>query len=471
MWSRGPWKSSTSTTGPAPSANRLTHAWRLALLVSLATPIASSGHDIPDSRVDRAIQVDLQPGRIEVRYTLSLSEWTLYQDLKALDAIDRAPTESIVDHYAAVVAPLNAAGLIGRVNETPLEWTIGPIEVRRDDHLLLTFEFDAPIDPAGSLVLTDSNYASAYGTSRLALRTDPRIVVDGYSGPASVDEIPERPIWDLDIDEETASKHLEIAYRGPGDRDRTPAVPEPGKAARIAVADPVQASDSGRSGNGSLGRLLLDANGDRTILLCLAAVFAGMVHALQPGHGKTLIVSGALADRGSLLRLSSFAVALVVTHFALALALGGLILWLAPDDLGGLDTLLKRGAGLLIGGYGAYRVGTALNPTPATGARSERRPESIAGAVLLGGAIGAIPCWETVVLLLLASVSGQLQTGILLVAAFGIGSAAVLLGLSALVGTVRRLEFLERSTRRAGRIVQGSGGLLLGSIGALLLLG
>ena len=471
MWSRGPWKNSTSTTGPAPSADRRALPARLAFVLLLAVPLPTRGHDIPDSRVDRAIQVDLEPGRLRVRYTVSLSEWTLYQDLKALDAIDRPSGESIVDHYAAVVAPLNAAGLIGRADETPLEWTIGPIDVRRDDHFLLTFEFSAAIGPSGALVLTDSNYASAYGTSRLALRADSRIVVEGYSGLAAVDEIPERPIWDLDFDEEAASKHLEIAYRTRVDPGPARPVADPVDRAITAVADPFPASDSNKLRNGSLDRLLLERDGQRTIVLFLAAVFAGMLHAIQPGHGKTLIASGALADRGSMLRCSSFAGALILTHFAVAMALGGLIVWLAPDDLGGLDAIFKRGAGLLIGGYGAYRLGAALNPTPLAGDRTERRPGSIGGAVLLGVAIGAIPCWEMVILLLLASVSGQLQTGILLVAAYGIGSAAVLLGLSALAGTLRRLEFLDRSTRRAGRIVQGSGGLLLGSIGAFLLLG
>ena len=52
----------------------------LAWAASLAA--AAHGHDIPNQRVDRSIQVTLTPGRLEIDYEVSLTELTLTQDLR-----------------------------------------------------------------------------------------------------------------------------------------------------------------------------------------------------------------------------------------------------------------------------------------------------------------------------------------------------------------------------------------------------
>ena len=55
----------------------------LLVLAILAASVASA-HDIPNARVDRAIQVELRPSVVEVLYEVSLAELTLTQDLRSL---------------------------------------------------------------------------------------------------------------------------------------------------------------------------------------------------------------------------------------------------------------------------------------------------------------------------------------------------------------------------------------------------
>ena len=67
------------------SAARISHAKSPSVLLALCLPpLAAHAHDIPNARVDRSIQVSLDPGRLEIDYEVSLSELTLTRDLRML---------------------------------------------------------------------------------------------------------------------------------------------------------------------------------------------------------------------------------------------------------------------------------------------------------------------------------------------------------------------------------------------------
>ena len=59
-------------------------AWPLFLGLGWAALIGGTaeGHDIPNQRVDRSIQVTVKPGDLQVDYEVGLTELTLTQDLR-----------------------------------------------------------------------------------------------------------------------------------------------------------------------------------------------------------------------------------------------------------------------------------------------------------------------------------------------------------------------------------------------------
>src|SRR4051794_23472228 len=88
------------------------------------TSPAAPGHDIPNARVDRSIQVTVHPGRLTLDYEVSLSELTLTQDLRALiGTLPGAERGAWFDRYGREAGPLIAKGLIVAVDDRryPLE--------------------------------------------------------------------------------------------------------------------------------------------------------------------------------------------------------------------------------------------------------------------------------------------------------------------------------------------------------------
>ena len=85
-------------------------------------PCAAQAHDIPNARVDRSIQVNLDPGRLEIDYEVSLSELTLTRDLRmligVLPGIDR---QNWFPTYGRETGPLNGRGLLVAIDRRPLE--------------------------------------------------------------------------------------------------------------------------------------------------------------------------------------------------------------------------------------------------------------------------------------------------------------------------------------------------------------
>src|SRR6476661_2119968 len=88
---------------------------RLAFFVPaiVLTSTPAPGHDIPNARVDRSIQVTVHPGRLTLDYEASLSELTLTQDLRALiGTLPGADRGAWFDRYGRETGPLIAKGLI-----------------------------------------------------------------------------------------------------------------------------------------------------------------------------------------------------------------------------------------------------------------------------------------------------------------------------------------------------------------------
>ncbi len=423
-----------------------------ALLIALA-PMTALGHDIPNQRVDRAIQITVEPGLLRVDYEVSLSELTLTQDLRGLgETLTQGDRQGWFDLYAKVVGPLNAKGLLATVDSTPitLEYHGHDLEIR--EHPRYLFHLRGVIPPSGRLSLRDSNYASSEGTSRLAVRAGSGARLAGYSGPANVEDVPIQPTWMLSNEDERLTKEVEATYT------RSAGIPlEPTRASPPSATTPIA--------DPALSRLLDRSRGG---LLWLLAIMLGALHALQPGHGKTLAAACAIAPGARAGEPVLLGLATGLAHAASVMVIA-LALWLTrSSSVVGLHQGLAGVAGFVIAAAGLWKLGRAIGGHELHEHRGPD-PSRRAGSIGLGMAVGLVPCWDAVALLVLAAAIGRLGEGIALVLAFCLGMTAALAGLGWLVWKLGA-PLVERLGGRMARASAAIAGLAATAVGLVLFL-
>ncbi len=182
-----------------------------------------------------------------------------------------------------------------------------------------------------------------------------------------------------------------------------------------------------------------------TVLLVALIVAAGLgaVHALEPGHGKTVVAAYLVGSRGT--AAHAFWLGLIVTasHTAGVYLLGAIVVYasrhVVPEQL---YPWLGAGSGLMIAGLGAVlffrRYAAREYHTHPHGAGSHHHHvpagEVSAGQLFaLGVSGGIVPCPGALVVLLGALAFGRVGLGLLLIVAFSVGLAAVLIAIGLLM--------------------------------------
>ncbi len=428
------------------------------LAFAASGPIAS-GHDLPNERVDRATQATVSPGKLEIAYHVGLADLTVALELRQLGVeVPGGDLAGLFEAYGRETAILNARGFLVEVDGAEVELKSVGFDLVREAHPTFVFRFEAAIPPSGRLSIRDTNFASSEGTSRLGIRPSGPVRLRGDDLPGDLASIPIRPALLLTDAEERRTKQVRVDY-GPG------AVPP-----AIAPVTPPDArpADPGTAESG-LSRLLDDAGHRAWPLLIAAAFVLGAGHAIQPGHGKTLVAAASLGAGGGPLRGAALGLATATAHLASVALIAGLVAAARLADYRGVDRALARAAGLIIAAAGCWRVGHHL---AGFGAEVEDHGGGRLGparVVALGIAGGAVPCWDAVALVVVAAAIGRLGLGLALLAGFSLGMAAVLVGVGVLA---RRIRSSLKGSGRAGRWERRlglAGGLLLAGVGLGLL--
>jgi nickel/cobalt transporter (NicO) family protein len=395
---------------------------RLPCFILLAAWLPSAqAHDIPNAQVDRSIQVTVRPGGLLIAYEITLSELTLTQDLRALiGTLPGADRRGWFDEYGRIGGPLNAKGLLVSVDGRPLVLRSAPFELSVEDHVRYTFHFESDLPQRGRLAIRDTNYTSGEGMSRLAVRGMSGIVIRGDSLPSDVTLIPNRRVWQLTDAEERRTRRLEVQFEpGGGSTAEAPAPPPAANEVRTP-------SPSGRPAE----RLsqLLDHSSVSRLGLWLIALTLGAAHAIQPGHGKSLVAAASVSGRAGSQRGIVLALVITLAHMSGVLAIAT-ALWVTrssryPD----INLALARAAGFVIAAIGLWRLGRHLggygeHDRSVTATQADPGLRELIGLGLAGG---LVPCWDAVVLILLAEAVGRLALGLALLSAFSLGMACVL---------------------------------------------
>lgn len=210
----------------------------------------------------------------------------------------------------------------------------------------------------------------------------------------------------------------------------------------------------------------------------IALAFAlGMVHALMPGHGKTVVFSYLMGNGARLATGIAMAMKIAALHVGTAVVLL-LVIGAAVVRFGrmqGAGRALEMGSYLAVAAMGAWLLCRAWARLRGDGSASHDHDRR---GGLLAYAVGLLPCPLTIILMNYALVNETLVGGLLLVAVMAMGIAVTMtltgmLGLAArqlLTAEVITGSPLFRHTTTALEIAGAAVILAVGAIGALRLM-
>jgi nickel/cobalt transporter (NicO) family protein len=421
----------------------------LALTVGLAS--AAGAHPLGNFTTNRQARLVLSPGMLDVRYAIDLAELPAYRELAAMDANgDGTADDAERAVWAARVATDVARNLHVAVDGAPVA-----LGVRSSDAatvpgagglptLRVDIALGAPIATRGTVAVRDDDFGGLPGWQEIIVVTGNGVALE-RSTAATADRTDGLRRYPADVlSAPPQVREAEFTY-APG------------------VGAPAPAAESGRMRAGAerfgdrLTAIIADPRPlSAGIVLSglLIAALLGALHALTPGHGKTIVGAHLVGSRGTWRHAVLLGLVVTATHTLGVYALGAGTLiasaWVLPERL---LPWLSAVSGLLVVAVGASllrsRLETALHGhTHEHGhghhhhhdhdhdhehGHSHLPPAgtspSLRSLVALGVSGGLLPCPSALVVMLGAIALGRTGFGLVLILAFSAGLAAVLTGI------------------------------------------
>jgi nickel/cobalt exporter len=212
------------------------------------------------------------------------------------------------------------------------------------------------------------------------------------------------------------------------------------------------------------------ATGDtRAVLATMAAaVLFGAVHAMMPGHGKTVLVSYHLGQPGRLREGIANGAILTLTHvgLALVLVLAGFAVISRAFAQGGRTPQFELASGVMVTLIGAFLLWRSTRHDHNTHERDGRT---------LAFMTGMIPCPLTTFIMSYALARGLLAAGLAVTAAMALGMIFTIGGI-ALAAAFARNRFMGLLARTeswrhgVGTVLEVGGSVMVLAFGLLMVL-
>jgi nickel/cobalt transporter (NicO) family protein len=178
-----------------------------------------------------------------------------------------------------------------------------------------------------------------------------------------------------------------------------------------------------------------------------AAVLFGALHAMMPGHGKTILFSYHLGQKGSLVSSVANGAILALTHVGIAvvLILAGFTVISKVFAVGGRTPQFETASGVLILLIGAYLLWRASTRR----ARVDSSEPDGRNGRTLAFVTGLVPCPLTTFIMSYALARGLLAAGLAVTAAMAVGMVVTIAAV-AVIATVSRERLLAFFARTEG---------------------
>lgn len=407
-----------------------------------ATATAAGAHPLGNFSINHLTQVRISRDRVDLRYILDQAEIPTFQERGV-------PPSEILARKREEVGRRLTATLDGR----PLALRLTPggeiTHPPGQGGLPLTrveLRLTAPVAGAHQVVLQDGTYPDRVGWK--AIIAQPGTGTAVRSSAPSGDPTNELRSYPTDKLQSPLNERMASFSSAPGQGSLI--------APREAGAG---ATTTNLGGDGFAGVFSSAAAGKGVLVLFLLAAFAwGAIHALSPGHGKTMVAAYLVGTRGTARHAMVLGAITTVTHTIGVFALGGVTLVLAqyvlPEQL---YPWLSLTSGLMVVAIGAVALRSRMRwrqaqrgqpaGVPHTHASGDHHhdhghshehgdhhhhpPERITWRALagMGASAGLIPCPSALVVLLGAMAQHQVVLGLILILSFSLGLAATLTAL------------------------------------------
>ena len=498
-----------------------------AVVVLTLFPSQSSAHPMGNFSINHYTAICIERGQVEIRYFIDMAEIPTYQEIQRAGIVARNGDSSLPPYLAQEARALSA-GLVLEVDGRQVEFHAV------DQRALFTpgagglptmkvgIVYRAPLEnlargASHRVRYVDENFPGQSGWKEIIVTEGDHVSLVSSSAPAKdrsaqlsnypTDLLNSAP-QDLEATADFVLAQPSAARQAAQKLITTPAIsPVAVPHAKVAPAsvelNPAETSiapaheDQRSSANGDapfISQIQLQANQQGTprskftdlvsanemtfwFLFPAALIAAGLgaLHALEPGHGKTIVAAYLVGSRGTPRHAVLLGVIVTAAHTAGVYLLGAITLyasrWIVPEQL---YPWLGITSGLMIAGLASYlllRAWTgevaehshlsaeshshwftsltrprAARATCAAARTLEPEPTGVPLRQLLALGItgGMVPCPAALVVLLSALSLHRVGLGLFLIVAFSLGLAAVLIVTGLLMVYARR--FMARWT-------------------------
>ena len=436
---------------------------RAALFVGVAAavmlaPALALAHPLGNFTINRYAGIELTPGQLRIDYVVDMAEIPTVQVRPEIDAdADGDVSDAELAAWASGTAPDLEARLRVRIGGTavPLDVVSASARFRPGqgglDILRLEATFAGPAPSEGRLSFADANFRD-----RIGWREVTAVGADGTALASS--NIPARSVSNalLSYPQDLLSSPLDVTTATLSFR--------PGASVAAGASRPATATGARPDVTGGAFAGLVGRTGPFMAVALLLALGFGALHALGPGHGKTLMAAYLVGAGGRVRHAVAVGGSVAVMHTASVLALGFVVMTLtevfAPErvypwlGLASGVIALGLGATLLVSRLGRWsRSPDEHDHDHAHGhTHPHGEPLSRRGLTALAVAGGILPSPTALVVLLAAIALGRVAYGLALIAAFSLGlaGALVIVGILALRA---RDALSRRVSGRAARLV------------------
>jgi nickel/cobalt transporter (NicO) family protein len=433
-----------------------------ALALTLVVAAPAGAHPLGNFSINHLVEVRISAHQVGLHYVLDQAEIPTFQERGMSSAAVLVRKRAEVGRHLHVIVDGRAAALeFGRQASITHPPGQGGLPLTRVE-LWLSAAVRAP----RSVQVSDQTFPGRIGWKAIVVQPGTGTTV--RSSVPATDPTHELRSYPQDmlsspLDQRTASFSV-----------------TPGNGSVVAPGGRVSGpSTHNRSGDGFAGVFENAAAGKGVLLFLLLAAFAwGAVHALSPGHGKTMVAAYLVGTRGTVKHAVALGATVTITHtigvFALGVVTLALSQYVLPEQL---YPWLNLVSGLLV-----LVIGASVLRTRVRAARARRNdhhhhhgqhhhhPDHLTwkGLIAMGASAGLLPCPSALVVLLGAIAQHQIALGLLMIVVFSLGLASTLTALGIAVVSAGRLTSRLNMSSRIATAVPAASALVILVAGVVL---